>query len=105
MPVSPLSRYAQTPTYQAQLADGSVRATIGLRPPPASPAPGTTYQHLVVAGDSYESLAFSYLGSSSLWWQIADANLATGLFTLTPGTLIAIPVGAPAGQVERTRNF
>ena len=105
MPVSPLSRYAQISTYLARLADGSVRPTIGLRPPPAPPAPGTTYQHLVVTGDTYESLAFSYLGSSTLWWQIADANPAVGLFTLTPGTLVAIPIGAPAGQVERTRNF
>lgn len=105
MPVSPLSRYAPTATYLAQQAGGSARPTIGLRPPPTPPAPGTTYQHLAVAGDSYESLAFSYLGSSNLWWQIADANPGTGLFTLTPGTLIAIPVGAPTGQVERTRTF
>jgi hypothetical protein len=105
MAVSPLSRYAPTPTYLAQLADGSARPTIGLRPPPVSPAPGTAYQHLVVAGDSHESLAFKYLGSSDLWWQIADANPATSLFMLMPGTLIAIPIGGPAGQVERTRNF
>ncbi len=105
MPVSPLSRYAQTPTYLAQLADGSTRPTIGLRPPPASPPPGTAYQHLVVAGDSHESLAYTYLGSSALWWQIADANPGTGLFALVPGTLIVIPIGAPVGQVERTRNF
>ena len=105
MPVSPLSRYAQTHTYLAQLPDGSARPTIGRRPTPAPPAPGTTYQHLVVAGDSYESLAFSYLGSSNLWWQIADANPGTGLFALVPGTLNVVPIGGPAGQVERTRNF
>jgi hypothetical protein len=105
MAVSPLSRYARTPTYQAQLTDGGSRPTIGLRPPPRAPAPGTTYLHLVVAGDSNESLAFSYLGSSDLWWQIADANPGADLFGLQPGTLVEIPIGVPVGQLERTRSF
>jgi hypothetical protein len=104
MAVSPLSRYAQTPTYLAQLPDAA-RPTIGLRPPPPPPAAGTTFAHLVVTGETYESLAYAYLSSSTLWWQIADANPELDLFTLEPGTLVAIPLETQTGQVERTRSF
>jgi len=53
-------------------------------------APYRRYQ--LVQGDTYQSLANTYLGSSFDWWRIADMN--PQIFwpdDLVPGTIIRIP--------------
>lgn len=57
-------------------------------------------------GDSLDGLALNYLGSETLWWQIAEANLIlfpeidpdipTGVGTLSVGGEIFIPARGSA---------
>jgi nucleoid-associated protein YgaU len=110
MPLSLTSRYTSLPTYAAPDAKGVSHPTVAIRlvPEPGTPStPGTPTAliHTVVAGETLETLAFTYLGSSEAWWQIADANPASFPFVPDPGTQIAIPIQANPGQVQRTRPF
>ena len=104
MPLSLTSRYTSLPTYTALDAKGLPHPTVAIRlvPEPGTP---TGLIHTVVAGETLETLAFTYLGSSEAWWQIADANPATFPFVPDPGTQIAIPIQVNPGQVQRTRPF
>ncbi len=104
MTTSPTSRYRDLPPYQAPGADGSVHATVPARLVPAM-SDGTPYLHTVLAGETVESLAYRYLGSSTAWWQIADANPAVFPAVLVPGTVLAIPTGRTQGATVRTRSF
>jgi nucleoid-associated protein YgaU len=99
------SRYRGLTAYPAPAPDGTSRPTLPLRPPPP-PAPAQTpYLHTLVAGETLESLAARYLGSSELWWQIADVNPVAFPADIAPGSVVAIPTGAAPGLVVRTRSF
>lgn len=104
MAVPLTSRYRGLTPYEAAAPDGSVRPTVPARFRPPVPA-GTPYFHTVVAGETIESLAHRYLGSSEAWWQIADANPAVFPTELRPGGTLVIPTGAEPGLVTRTRAF
>jgi hypothetical protein len=102
--LSPGSRYGGLTTYVAPASDGAARPTVAARPVPP-PTSQTSYLHTLIAGESLESLAYRFLGSSELWWQIADANPVAFPSELAPGALVAIPTGQSAGLVVRTRTF
>lgn len=104
MAVPLTSRYRGLAPYDAVAADGTVHATVPARFQPATPS-GTPYFHTVTAGETMESLAHRYLGSSEAWWQIADANPAAFPTELVPGTALVIPTGAEPGLIVRTRSF
>ena len=104
MAVPVTSRYRGLALYEATGADGTVHATVPARlHPPATV--GTPYFHTVVAGETIESLAYRYLGSSEAWWQLADANPAVFPTELAPGASLVIPTGAEPGLLTRTRSF
>ncbi len=98
------SRYRSLPTYTALDAKGVPHPTVAMRlvPDPGTPA---GLIHTVVVGDTLETLAFAYLGSSEAWWRIADANPQSFPFVPDPGTQVVIPIDSGAGLVVRTRPF
>ncbi len=102
-PRSPGSRYRGLAAYAAPGPDGTARPVLPARPVP-QPGTQTPFLHTLVAGDTLESLAYRYLGSSELWWQIADANPLVFPPEVAPGTIVAIPTGQAAGLVVRTRR-
>ena len=105
MPAGARSRYRSLPVGLAPDAAGVSHPTIPIRWPSAGPPASPPYFHTVVAGETIESLAASYLGSSEAWWMIADANPVSYPAALEPGTRILIPTDASPGRVERTRPF
>ncbi|MBA3289151.1 MAG: LysM peptidoglycan-binding domain-containing protein, partial [Acidimicrobiia bacterium] len=60
-------------------------------------------RHVVVAGETIESIARRELGASEAWWLIADANPRLFPLDLRPGLVLDVPTGRPA--VERSRRF
>jgi len=105
MPVPVTSRYRGIGAHDARGADGVVRATLPARFVPAQAAGATPYFHTVVAGETLESLAHRFLGSSEAWWQLADANPGAYPLALQPGSRLVIPTVADPGLVLRTRSF
>ena len=105
MPVGPSSRYRLLPVGLEPDAAGVPHPAIPARPLPPPDPSSTPYFHTVAAGETIELLAFRYLGSSSAWWMVADANPAAFPLDLKPGTVLAIPTDASPGRVERTRSF
>ena len=105
MAAGPRSRYRGLTVGIARDAGGAAHATIPARRTPAPDPRVTPYFHTVVAGETIEALAASYLGSSAAWWMIADANPTMFPATLQPGSKIVIPTDAHPGRVERTRSF
>ena len=102
MPLSPQSRYGRLATYPAPGADGRVRTTVPIRHELAV-GTGQPRVHVVVAGDTLESLAHTYLGSSDRWWLIADANPRLFPLDLTPGAPVVIPTIENLGRIDRRR--
>lgn len=50
------------------------------------------YVHEARMGDRWDTLAYKYLGSATLWYVIANANNSlNGSIFIKPGTLITIP--------------
>lgn len=50
------------------------------------------YIHEARMGDRWDTLAYKYLGSATLWYVIANANNSlNGSIFIKPGTLITIP--------------
>jgi hypothetical protein len=50
------------------------------------------YIHSARMGDRWDTLAYKYLGSATLWYVIANANNAlNGSIFIKPGTLVTIP--------------
>ena len=50
------------------------------------------YIHEARMGDRWDTLAYKYLGSATLWYVIANANNGlNGSIFIKPGTLITIP--------------
>ncbi|MGI9097963.1 MAG: LysM peptidoglycan-binding domain-containing protein [Solirubrobacteraceae bacterium] len=105
MPAGPRSRYRGLPVGLARDAAGAAHATIPARRTPVPDPQATPYFHTIVAGETIEALAASYLGSSASWWMIADANPTAFPAVLQPGTTIVVPTEAAPGRVRRTRSF
>lgn len=102
MPVGPTSRYRQLGSYLARGADGQLRAIVPIRHE-LTVGTGQPRVHVVIAGDTMESLAHRYLGSADRWWMLADANPRFFPFDLVPGAPLVIPTIANLGLVERRR--
>jgi nucleoid-associated protein YgaU len=50
------------------------------------------YQYTARIGDRWDTLAYKYLGSASLWYVIANANgQLNGSIFIKPGTIVTIP--------------
>lgn len=86
------SRYANDPLVMVTGSDGVQRTTITLPEPVAS-----TFSfalHIVTGFDRLDTLANTYLGDASLWWQIANINpdVTIDWSVLPVGTTIRIPV-------------
>jgi Tfp pilus assembly protein FimV len=105
MPVGNRSRYALVKVGVAGDAAGAAHPTIPARWPDGRAPSSPPYFHTVVAGETIESLAARYLGSSQAWWMIADANPLVFPAALRPGVRLAIPTDASPGRVQRTRSF
>lgn len=84
------SRYANAAIATLQVS-GQPRRVIMISPQQAPYSFGyTSYQ--VTEADTVQSLAYAFLGDSSQWWQIADANPEIEWWgPLPPGTIIRIP--------------
>ncbi|MBA2497654.1 MAG: LysM peptidoglycan-binding domain-containing protein [Acidimicrobiia bacterium] len=111
MAMDPLSRYRHEAPHLAPDTAGVARAAVPARWGRASDGPdsaagtGAVSYHTASAGETFESLSVRFLGSSTLWWRIADLNPLVFPLSLVPGTVVAIPgSGTVAGPV-RTRNW
>jgi nucleoid-associated protein YgaU len=62
-----------------------------------------TVDHILVAGERLDSLAYQYYGDSEYWWVIALANRIMDPFALTPGTRLRIPSNANSIVNQVTR--
>ena len=102
MAVGPLSRYAREAVYEMPLENGQ-RATVAARWERTVP-PDVAW-HVIVEGESYETLAARYLGSSTLWWRIADANPLIFPLDIAPGTTVAVPIGGSRTSNLRRRSW
>lgn len=103
MPVEPSSRYREQQAHLAPDADGAAHPAI-----PARWGTGTATEvvyHTLAAGESFETLADEFFGSSALWWRIADANPLVFPLALVPGTVLAIPSGGSRSGPPRTRSW
>lgn len=105
MAVDVTSRYRALTPVVAPAADGTARPAIPARLPPTAAPGATPYFHVVVVGETLESLAHRFLGSSQAWWQIADANPSVFPTELVPGSTLVIPTVVDAGRVVRSRSF
>lgn len=86
------SRYANDTLSMVAGSDGKKRTTI-LIPNPESTQFSYTL-HTVTGYDRLDTLANTYLGDASLWWQIADINPDVTIdWSMMPvGVTIRIPV-------------
>ena len=58
------------------------------QPEPTEPQ----FTHKARVGDKWDTLAYKYLGSASLWYVIAAANnQLNGSIFIKPGTIVVIP--------------
>jgi nucleoid-associated protein YgaU len=105
MAADPLSRYAGLTALRVPGPGGRATVALPARLAPVPPANAIARRHLVVAGDTLESLAAAYYGSSDAWWRIADANPRASPFGTAPGTMLVIPEGTRAGRVRLRRVF
>jgi nucleoid-associated protein YgaU len=58
---------------------------------PTSGALAARESHVVVAGDTFPSIAYKAYGNANLWREIATANEADDPMRLRPGTRLLIP--------------
>ena len=86
------SRYANNTLSMVAGSKGKLRTTIIPNNPAATQFSYTL--HTVTGYDRLDTLANTYLGDSSLWWQIADLNPDTTIdwTNLPVGVTIRIPV-------------
>lgn len=103
MPVDVTSRYRLAPTVEI-VVDGVATAAIAARPQPVPPG-GDAYHHRLTGVEDIEYLAWRYLGRSTAWWAIADANPLAFPLDLRPGADVSIPQPDDIGRVARTRPF
>jgi len=55
--------------------------------------------------EDLEYLAWRYLGRSTAWWVVADANSLAFPLDHRPGETIRIPPAGGVGAVARSRSF
>ena len=87
------SRYANAYVGIVNNTGGKAQPVLFRGPKKVSRTTTRTYQ--VVAGDRLDKLSFSFYGTETLWWVIADANIFLQADPLTPGMVLRIPNGAP----------
>lgn len=92
MAITTNSRYATDPLVMITGSDGINRTTITLPEPESTQF--SFMLHTVTGFDRLDNLANTYLGDSSLWWQIADINpdVIIDWSVLPVGVQIRIPV-------------
>ena len=86
------SRYASNTLTLVTGSDGLQRTTILPNEPVSSQF--SFMLHVVAGYDRLDTLANTYLGDSSLWWQIADINpdVTIDWSVMPVGATIRIPV-------------
>lgn len=106
MPVDVTSRYWALGSYPA-LRDGERTTALPARPltPAPDDADGDFYNHRVTGVETMEYLSWRYFGSSTAWWQVADANGLVFPLDHRPGTTLRMPPAAGIGRVMRTRSL
>ena len=96
MPLSIYSRYAQV---NVEEIDGEITlAQRALDPDP--PVDGDSLLHVLVGGETLDSLAKVYYGNEELWWRIADANPTRFALEWLPGETLVIPPIVTATRVS-----
>ncbi|MGE3620671.1 MAG: hypothetical protein AB7L84_09425 [Acidimicrobiia bacterium] len=103
MPTDQTSRYRHEAPHHAPDSSGTPRAAVPARW--GTGGPTAIVYHTIAAGETFEVLAHRHLGSSALWWRIADANPRLFPLALTPGTVVAIPTGNAVAGPPRTRSW
>jgi nucleoid-associated protein YgaU len=90
--IRPGSRYQACDVVAPTDVSGLQAQVVALRSP-TRPGPGSGIEHLVVAGERLDQIAFLYYGDPTAWWRITDANpeVLHPLDLLRPGRRIAIP--------------
>jgi hypothetical protein len=89
--IGPNSRYSDSLLVTEEQPDGNDVIVI-------TPSDATAYTfnyslYIVNVSDRIDTLANAFLGDSTKWWLIADANPEVmNWFNLSPGTVIRIPV-------------
>lgn len=94
---APGSRYADTPTAQRTLPDGTVIVHLRRRMLPR-PEDQPLVGHLrVTEGDRIDRLAADVTGDPTRFWRLADANLVThpDEMVAEPGSTIRVTGGEP----------
>ena len=105
MPLGPRSRYLALPVSQAADRTGALHPTVPMRLlSPLDPQAGN-FRHTVAGLQPLEYLAFKYLGSSDMWWRIADTNEARFPLDWLTGDVVTIPGTNQTGLIVRTRSF
>lgn len=86
------SRYVSNTLSMVTGSDGNLRTTIVPNNPEATQF--SFMLHVVTGFDRLDTLANTYLGDSTLWWQIADINPDVTIdWSIMPvGATIRIPV-------------
>jgi hypothetical protein len=96
------SRYAGLPTTTYRLPDGRAVTYVRRRFLPQPQDLSLLREHVVVAGERLDRIAFAELGDAELAWQIADANRAMDpdeLVALGRRLRITLPAAAGAGAM------
>ncbi len=93
------SRYYGLPTAQRKAADGKIITYLTRRFIPPAAGMAVLVVHTVTSAERLDNIAANYLGDSTLFWRVADANEAMKPADLaaTPGRQLAItlPQGVP----------
>ncbi len=103
MPVSPNSRFAQSPVLQVTAPDGSSRQVIALRL--TRPALAVVDRQRISQDEPLDLLARRLYGDEGLWWRILDANPVLHALDIVPGQVLNVPAPGPATRVTRARTF
>jgi len=103
MTVGPRSRYDATAVTIVTGPDGSERVIVPARW--SHRVPKDVAFHIVAEGDTFETLAHEFLGSSKLWWHIADANPLLFPLDLRVGSTVRLPLGSERAGPVRTRSW
>ena len=96
MPVSRYSRYHGL----SKVERGGV-VSLAQRPAVPSLAPADSIAHVLVGGETFDSLAARYYGREDLWWRIADANPKRFSLDWRPGETVIVPPIRVATRVTR----
>jgi hypothetical protein len=90
----PGSRYANSPQYVVQCADGSTVQAVQL------PAPGPQLVrgwYRRTGADRLDQIAARFLGDATMFWRLCDASGAVVPDALAAHDLVGVPIDAPVG--------